>query len=92
MLQFVILVYAFTNQFNAIDYFWSAALIMFTKTFFPAVSLSELGIREGVSVFFLGEMGVAAAPAFNAALFLFFINILIPAIIGMILLFKKNNA
>jgi uncharacterized membrane protein YbhN (UPF0104 family) len=63
---------------------------MFTKTFFPAISLSELGIREGVSVFFLGQMGVDAASAFNAALFLFFINILIPSLIGSVLLFKKK--
>lgn len=90
--QFVILVTAFNHQFNPADYFWAAALVMFTKTFFPAVSLSELGIREGVSVFFLGVMGVGAASAFDAALFLFFINILIPAIIGSVLLFKKNNA
>lgn len=89
--QFVILVSAFTNQVNFLDYFWASTLVMFTKTFFPAISLSELGIREGVSVFFLGEMGVAAASAFNAALFLFFINILIPALVGSVLLFKKNN-
>jgi len=65
---------------------------MFAKTFFPAVSLGELGVREGVSVFFLGQMGVSAAPAFNAALFIFFINILMPSLIGLIFLFKKNNA
>jgi len=92
VIQFVILVSAFTNQINVVDYFWSAILVMFAKTFFPAISLSELGIREGVSVFFLGQMGVGAAPAFNAALFLFFINILIPALVGSVLLFKKNNA
>jgi len=92
VVQFVILVSAFTNQVNVLDYFWSASLVMFAKTFFPAISLSELGIREGVSVFFLGQMGVSAANAFNAALFLFFINILIPALIGSVLLFKKNNA
>jgi uncharacterized membrane protein YbhN (UPF0104 family) len=88
--QFVILVFAFTNQFHFIKFLWSACLIMFTKTFFPAISLSELGIREGVSVFFLGQMGVDAASAFNAALFLFFINILIPSLIGSVLLFKKR--
>lgn len=90
--QFVILIYAFSNRINIVDYYWSSALVMFGKTFFPAISLGELGIREGVSVFFLGEMGVAEAAAFNASLFLFFINILIPAIIGSFLLFKKNNA
>jgi hypothetical protein len=92
VLQFVILVGAFTNQINFIDYLWAAFLVMFAKTFFPAISLSELGIREGVSVFFLGEMGVAAASAFNASMFLFFINILIPALIGSVLLFRKTNA
>ncbi len=90
VIQFVILVSAFTNQISLEDYFWSASLIMFAKSFFPAISLSELGIREGVSVFFLGQMGVAAASAFNASLFLFFINILIPALIGSVLLFKKK--
>lgn len=89
--QFIILVSAFSNQFYFIDYLWSAFLIMFTKTFFPAISFSELGIREGVSVFFLGQMGVNPASAFNAALFLFFINILIPSLIGSVFLFKKNN-
>jgi hypothetical protein len=36
-------------------------------------------------------MGVNAASAFDAALFLFFINVLFPAVIGSVLLFKKNN-
>ncbi len=90
VLQFVILITAFTNEINFINYLWAAFLVMFAKTFFPAISLGELGIREGVSVFFLGQMGVAAAPAFNAALFLFFINILFPSLIGLVLLFKKK--
>ncbi len=89
--QFVILVSAFSDQFNFMNFYWAAILVMFTKTFFPAVSLSEIGIREGASVFFLGQMGVDAASAFDAAIFLFFINILIPSLIGLALLFKKNN-
>jgi len=92
VMQYVILVFAFTNQIHFTDYFWAATLVMFVKTFFPSISLSELGIREGASVFFLGQMGVDAASAFNAAFFLFLINILIPALTGSLLLFKKNNA
>jgi len=89
--QFVILVSAFSDQFNFANFYWAAILVMFTKTFFPAVSLSEIGIREGASVFFLGQMGVNAASAFDAAIFLFFINILIPSLIGLALLFKKKQ-
>ena len=88
--QFVILISAFSNQFNFVNFYWAAILVMFTKTFFPAISLSEIGIREGASVFFLGQMGVNAAAAFDAAIFLFFINILIPSLIGLALLFKKK--
>ena len=90
MTQFAILVSAFSNQFNFVNFYWAAVLVMFTKTFFPAISLSEIGIREGASVFFLGQMGVNAASAFDAAIFLFFINILIPSLIGLALLFKKK--
>ncbi len=92
IMQFVILVFAFTNQIHFTDYVWAACLVMFVKTFFPPISLSELGIREGASVFFLGQMGVDSGSAFNAAFFLFLINILIPALAGSILMFKKNNA
>jgi hypothetical protein len=35
-------------------------------------------------------MGVLPAAAFNASLFIFFINILIPALAGSALLFKRN--
>lgn len=92
IIQFAILVSAFTHNYNYFDYLWSGNLVMFAKTFIPAVSLGELGIREAASVFFLGEMGVAETAAFNASIFLFMINVLIPSLIGLILLFKKNNA
>jgi uncharacterized membrane protein YbhN (UPF0104 family) len=91
IIQFAILVSAFTHSYNYFDYLWSGNLVMFAKTFIPAVSLGELGIREGASVFFLGEMGVAETAAFNASIFLFMINVLIPSLIGLVLLFKKNN-
>jgi|SRR5690554_2124305 len=92
LFQFIILVAAFSNEINFSDYLWGAVLVMFAKTFFPAISFGELGVREGVSVFFLGQFGVAAAAAFNASFFLFFINILVPSLFGLIFLFKKNNA
>ncbi len=90
--QFALLVVAFSHSFNFFYYIWAGNLVMFSKTIIPPVTLGELGIREGVSVFFLSKMGVPAVSAFNASIFLFMINILFPAILGLLLLLKRNNA
>lgn len=91
LLQYSLLVSAFSNHNNFVDYFWAGNLMMFAKTIIPPVSLGELGIREGASVFFIKQFGEAASTGFNASIFLFFINVLIPALIGMTLLLKKND-
>ncbi len=91
LIQYVLLVAAFSNHQNFIDYFWAGNLIMFAKTVIPPISLGELGIREGASVYFLTQLGETSAVAFNASIFLFIINLLIPAFIGLVLLFRKND-
>jgi uncharacterized membrane protein YbhN (UPF0104 family) len=58
--------------------------VMFAKTVIPPVTLGELGIREGASVFFLSRLGFLKAAAFNASFMLFVINILMPSLIGVV--------
>lgn len=91
LLQYVILVSAFSHNYAFIDYFWAGNLLMFSKTIIPPVSFGELGIREGASVFFIQQFGEAATVGFNASIFLFFINVLLPALVGLILIFRKTN-
>ncbi len=90
--QFALLVAAFSNHIRLVHYLWAGNLMMFTKAIIPSISLAEMGIREGASIFFLTRMGELSSAAFSASIFLFFINILLPSIVGMLLLFKKNNA
>jgi len=90
IIQYTILVMAFTNHFAVINYLWSGNLVMFAKTIIPAVSFGELGIREGASVYFLKHFGEPAAAGFNASIFLFLINILLPALTGLILFIKRK--
>ena len=90
LVQYALLVSAFSHNFNFLNYFWAANLIMFTKTVIPPVSMGELGIREGASVYFLTQMGESASVAFNASILLFIINLLIPALIGVGMFFRKN--
>lgn len=90
ILQYALLAAAFTAEYNLLNYIWGGMLLMFAKTVIPPVTLGELGIRESASVFFLTQLGGTAAGAFNASVFLFIINILIPSAAGMIMLLKKN--
>jgi uncharacterized protein (TIRG00374 family) len=91
LIQFTLLFAAFSNHTEIVNYFWVAILIMFSKTFIPPISIGEVGVREGISVFFLTKMGETASAAFNASIFLFMINILLPALIGLFLIFRRRN-
>jgi uncharacterized protein (TIRG00374 family) len=91
LLQYVLLVSAFSHHFDFLNYLWVGILIFFAKSIIPPVSIGDLGIREGASVFFISFIGENGSIGFNASIFLFLINILIPAVIGMFLLFQKNN-
>jgi len=91
LLQYALLVSAFSHNSEVLNYLWAGNLIMFAKTIIPPISLGELGIREGASVFFLTRFGELSSVAFNASIFLFIINILLPALVGLILFMKKNN-
>ena len=81
--QFVLLVRAFDA---AAPLGWTAvavALVYFAKSAVPSFTLADLGIREGFAVYFMGLYGIAEAAAFNGALALFGLNILLPALIGL---------
>ena len=90
--QFALLVAGFTNHPRLFHFFWAGNLMMFAKTIIPSFTFAEIGIREGAAIFFLTKMGETSSAAFSASIFLLIINILIPSVIGLILLFKKNNA
>lgn len=89
--QFALLVSAFSHNTNFAGYLWAGSLMIFAKTVIPPVSIGELGIREGAAVFFLTYLGEASPVAFNASIFLFLMNVLIPSIIGLIFFFSRND-
>ncbi len=91
ILQYALLVMAFSNSDELLHFIWAGTLVMFAKSFLSFISFADLGIRESVSVFVLTKMGFAKAVGFNAAIFLFLFNLLIPSIIGLFLLFKKDK-
>lgn len=91
IIQYAILISAFSHNSEFLNYIWAGNLTMFSKTIIPPISFSELGIREGASVFFIQQFGESASVGFNASFFLFMINVLIPSFVGLILIFRKND-
>lgn len=91
ILQFIALLAAFSHHAEYGDFFIASVVIMFAKTILSPLTLSDLGVREGASVFFLSHIGESSFTALNASLALFAVNILLPALAGLILLFIKND-
>lgn len=81
--QFVLVICAFDVQPACWKAALGVALVFFAKFLIPSVTLMDLGVREGASVYFLGLLGMADAVAFNAALVLFAINLVVPSALGV---------
>lgn len=81
--QFLLLVYAFPPSVPVTGVVAAIALTFFIKFLVPSVTLMDLGIQEGAAVFFLSLVGVPEAVAFNAALLLFIINMVVPTAAGV---------
>lgn len=64
-------------------------LLFALKTLFP-LSFLDLGVREGAAVLVFARLGLDPAPAFNAALLLFIINILVPGIGGLVVACRQG--
>jgi len=61
----------------------AAALTFYAKYLIPSLTVLDLGIREGGAAFFFQQLGLGAAAGLNAALVLFAINVLVPALLGL---------
>ena len=89
-IQMTFLLSAFSGRLNFLLFFFTANLIIFAQIVIPPIALGEVGVREGAAVYFLQNLGFSGAVGFNAAISLFFINLLLPSIIGFLLLIKRN--
>jgi uncharacterized membrane protein YbhN (UPF0104 family) len=88
--QYHILALAFTGVSFA-ESFQAVTAMLLVKTLLP-FTFGDLGIRESVSVFFYSQFDVSPAAVFNAALLVFLINFLIPALSGLYFVFKVTES
>jgi len=67
---------------HTVVYLWSAGIV--------PISISGLGIREGLAVYFFRFYGIAPAYAVATSLFLFTINAILPALVGVYYIYKNR--
>ncbi len=67
----------------AVIYIWGAGLI--------PVSVSGLGVRENIAAYILPKYGIPAASAVGLSLLIFFVNALIPALIGIYFIQQRQH-
>lgn len=84
--QFVCLALAFRPAVSVPTLFAITALIFYVKYLIPSLTVLDLGIREGAAVGFFHLFGLSTAPALHAALLLFVLNRIVPALLGVPLL------
>ncbi len=84
-------IYFFINAFDQITFpngLACATAAMFIKSLIP-IAIMDIGVRESAIIFFAGIFGVPGASAFNASVFLFLTNVLIPGLFGVYFLIKN---
>lgn len=64
------------------------ALTFFVTSVIPTFALTEIAVRSGVAIYFFGTISTAHAPILASSLFLWIINLAIPALIGMLFIRK----
>ncbi len=81
--QFVCLSLALLPSASIVSLAMAAALIFYAKYLLPSLTLLDLGLREGSAVLLFPLLGLPAAAGLNAALLLFTLNVLGPALLGL---------
>jgi len=90
LLQFALLVNAFASYSDIIQLMVIASLILFATTVVLPFSFGDLGVREGAAAYLISMISLSPAIGFNSALVLFIINVILPALIGLIFLIKNK--
>jgi uncharacterized membrane protein YbhN (UPF0104 family) len=84
--------YLILKDFRIVTYvkaFFSSVLILMSNTI--PISIQGAGLRESFAVFFLGKIGFLKEEAIASALIIFFVNGVLPALLGLYFILKKKR-
>ena len=87
-IQYLLLMSAFGSEISYSLSFAIISIIFLIKSLVPAITLTELGVRESIALYVMGMASISASTAFNSTFFLYMINLLIPSLIGLIFVYR----
>lgn len=73
----------FSQTILTVIYIWGAGLI--------PISVSGLGVRENIAAYMLKRYGIPASTAVGLSLLIFTINVIIPAIVGVYFVYRRQH-
>ncbi len=92
-LQFCLVLVAFGVEADFFVLFQGVSWVFLVKSMVPAVSVfSDLATRELSAVYFFGWFGVGAEPVALATLFIWLVNIILPAMVGLFFVARLHRS
>jgi len=86
--QFFLLLRLFGVQGSLAEEILLINMVFFVMTLIPTFALAEIGVRGAVATYFLTKISVDSLAILNASVSLWLINLVIPAIAGIIFIFQ----
>lgn len=86
--QYICLLRGFGDNSSLILVFALITLVFWINSVIPSFALVEIGIRESIAIVVMGGMSVATFAVISSTFLLYLINILIPGLLGVWVLYR----
>lgn len=90
-LQFILLLYSLGYQIPFATIWNMVGSVYFMQTVIPSIGLVELGVRGQVIMFVFAQYTQQLVPILAASLLMWCFNLMIPALIGWLMLWQKEQ-
>ncbi len=87
--QFAVLMLGWIPDASFLEASVLVSMVLLLKSVVPSVALAELGVRESVALLIMGAVGWAATPIVMGTFSLYLINLILPALLGLVWLIRK---
>ena len=88
--QYLLLLTMFGAAVPFFDGLMMVAIIFFIQSSLPSPAIAELGLRNGLAIYFFGSMTSNTIGIMCAATAIWLVNMVIPATIGAVILIREN--
>lgn len=89
-LQYFLLLHFFIPGIPISETYMMITLIFFTQSTLPGFAITELGVRSGVAVFFLGHLSGNTIGILAAAFSIWSLNVILPSLVGTYFIIKAK--